>query len=164
MILVGSRSPTFDCTAIVNCEVQELAWNQLCENKVLVLLFTSFQFDSAQLGYLFHLNNKRNQIEQLRTKIAIVCRDDLYDIRVWLDNILDEEGLDSFSLPIIVDSDNRIASLYDLLFPDGRATWGHLIIDADGIVQQASACSVPLETDVNELIRCIEGVRAIPSM
>ena len=38
MILVGSRSPTFECTAIVNCEVQELAWNQLCENKVLVLL------------------------------------------------------------------------------------------------------------------------------
>ena len=161
MILVGSPAPAFECTAIVNREVRQLAWSRLREKKVLVLLFTSLQLDSDRLDYLIRLNDQANRIERLRAKIAVVCRDDLYDIRVWLDDVLEEQGLDDFSLPIVVDSDNRIASLYDLLVPDGRVTWGRHILDADGIVRQTSTCSVPLEPDVDELIRCIEGVRAM---
>ena len=161
MILVGTPAPAFECTAIVHREVRQLAWNRLRENKVLVLLFTSLQLDSDRLDYLIRLNDQASRMEQLPAKIAVVCRDDLYDIRVWLDDVLDERGLDDFSLPMIVDSDNRIASLYDLLVADGSAGWGHHILDAQGIVRQTSACSVPLEPDVEELMRCIEGVRAM---
>lgn len=158
MVSVGQSAPTFGCSAVVDGSVVELTWKQVHENQVLVLLFDSIESGSDTLDDLVTCGDDADQLERLQANFVVVCGDHVYEVLAWLDRSSRDSGPGRFAFPIIVDSDDHIASMYDMLFTDGRKHWGHCIIDPSGIVRQLSRSAVPVGSSIGELIRCVKAV------
>ncbi len=158
MLSVGTFAPTFDGSAVVAQEIVEQDWDEIHEKNVLILLFDSLEDDAGMLDDLAALTAAAAAFERLESKVAVVCRDDAYETLARLDRVSDEDPSAATAIPILIDSDQRIASLYDMVFSDGRVLWGHCIIDSIGIVRQFTQSSIRTKVNVNELIRCVEAI------
>ena len=111
-LIPGKPAPSFDCSAVVDNEVAELKWNQVHERRTLVLQFDSIENDTAFPADLVALNNSVEDLARLQASVAIVCRDHIFEILGWINRSADEGGPGEIAFPIIVDSDEQIASIY----------------------------------------------------
>ena len=158
MVTVGKKSPAFDCSAVVDHEVVELNWNQVHERQTLVLQFDSIENYTALPDGLVALSNSVVDFKRLQANVAVVCRDQVFEILEWANRFADEGGPGEIVFPIIVDSDDRIASMYDMLDADGCSLWGHIIIDPVGRVRQVARSFFHIGLNIDELIRCVTSI------
>ena len=158
MVTVGNKAPAFDCSAVVDHEVVELNWNQVHERRTLVLQFDSIENYADLPDDLVALSNSIGDFERLQANVAVVCRDHVFEILEWANRSADEGGPGEIAFPIIVDSDDRIASMYDMLNADGCSLWGHIIIDPVGRVRKIAMSSFHVGLNVDELIRCVASI------
>jgi alkyl hydroperoxide reductase subunit AhpC len=147
MVTVGSQAPMFDGRSVVEGNVVDLTWSQIHQNKTLVLLFDSVLTSSGVLDEVASLDDCLREFSHLNANVFLVCRDPLFEIVT-----------SSIAIPVIVDSDNRLAALYDLLFEDGRTLWGQCIIDGYGIVRKSSECDAPAGLTLGDLIRYVKAI------
>ena len=119
MLTLGNPAPSFDCSAVVDHEVVELNWNQVHKRRTLVLQFDSIENYTALPDDLVAMSNSVGDFKRLQANVASVCRDHVYEILSWANRSADEGGPGEIAFPIIVDSDDRIASMYDMLNEDG---------------------------------------------
>ncbi len=149
MLALGNPAPSFDCSAVVDHEVVEFNWDQVHERRTLVLQFDSIENYAAVPDGLVAMSNSVGDFKRLQANVAVVCRDHVFEILEWANRSADEGGPGEIAFPIIVDSDERIASMYDMLDADGCSLWGHIIIDPVGRVRQIAMSffiSVPTST------------------
>lgn len=158
MPTVGDQAPTFDCTAVVDGNVVQLDWGQLHENKILLLLFDSVEFDSLSPDDIAALSSAQGRIGRLQAKLAIVCRDHVFEILTWTNRVTVESATSDIRFPIIVDTDHWISSVYDMISGSGQALWGHAIVDAVGRLRQVVTHADPVGANVDELVRCITSI------
>ena len=157
MLRVGDLAPKFDCTAVVECEVLQLKWNQLHDNKNLVLLFNSIQDYLDQPNDLATLSNAASRFEILQCRLIVICRDELFEILTGMHRLAAELGSRPIGFPVIVDVDNRIASMYDMLSAEGPHR-GHIIANSIGKVRSIAVNSISVGLNVDELIRCVASI------
>jgi|GEM_PF-3221378 alkyl hydroperoxide reductase subunit AhpC len=158
MVTVGKKAPAFDCSAVVDDEVVELNWNQVHERRTLVLQFDSIENYADLPDDLVALSNSIGDFERLQANVAVVCRDHVFEILEWANRSAGEGGPGEIAFPIIVDSDDRIASMYDMLNVDGCSHWGHIIIDPVGRVRQIAMSVFHIGPNIDELIRCVTTI------
>ncbi len=158
MLTLGNPAPSFDCSAVVDHEVVELNWHQVHERRILVLQFDSIENYTALPDDLAALSHCVEDLERLQANVAVVCRDHVFEIQDWANRSADEGGPGEIAFPIIVDSDDRIASLYDMLNADGCSVWGHIIIDSIRRVRQITMSTVPIGPNIDELIRSVTSI------
>lgn len=157
MLRVGNSAPKFDCTAVVEHEVVHLSWDQVHDNKTLVLLFDSIDNYIAQPDGLAALSSASERFESLRCKLAVICSDESFEILTGMHRLAAELGSRPIGFPMIVDADNRIASMYDMLSADGPL-WGQVIADSIAKVRSIAVGSIPVGPNVDELIRCVASI------
>ncbi|MEO2015948.1 MAG: redoxin domain-containing protein [Fuerstiella sp.] len=155
MLTLRNTAPGFDCSAVVDHEVVELNWNQVHERRTLVLQFDSIENYTTWPDDLMALSNSVQDFERLQSNVALVCRDHVFEILEWANRSADEGGPGEIAFPIIVDSDDRIASMYDMLNADGCPFWGNIIIDPYGTVRQIALSCVHIGPNVGELLRSV---------
>src|SRR4051794_27833721 len=119
MLTLGNPAPSFDCSAVVDHEVVKLNWNQVHERRTLVLQFDSIENYADLSDDLVALSNSVGDFERLKANVVVVCRNHVFEILEWANRSSEEGGPGEFAFPIIVDTDDRIASLYDMLNTDG---------------------------------------------
>jgi alkyl hydroperoxide reductase subunit AhpC len=158
MLTLENPAPSFDCSAVVDHEVVELNWDQVHETRTLVLQFDSIENYTALPDDLVALSNSVGDFERLQANVAVVCRDHVFEILEWVNRSANEGGPGEIAFPIIVDLDDRIASMYDMLNADGCSLWGHIIIDPVGRVRQIAMSSFHIGPNVDELIRCVASI------
>lgn len=158
MSTLGSPAPSFDCSALVDHEVVELNWNKVHALRTLVLQFDSIENYTASPGGLVAMSNSVDDFNRLQANVAVVCRDHVFEILEWANRSADEGGPGEIAFPIIVDSDSRIASMYDMLDAHGCSLSGHVIIDSIGRVRQIARSLFHIEPNVDELIRCVTSI------
>ncbi len=158
MLTLGNPAPSFDCSAVVDHEVVEFNWDQVHERRTLVLQFDSIENYNALPDGLVALSNTVGDFKRLQAIVVVVCRDHIFEILEWANRSADEGGPGEIAFPIIVDSDERIASMYDMLDADGCSLWGHIIIDPVGRVRQIARSSFHIGPNVDELIRCVTSI------
>ena len=164
MVTVGKRAPAFDCSAVVDYEVVELNWDQVHKRRALALQFDSLENYSALPDDLVALSNSVGDFERLQANVAVVCRDHVFEILEWTNRSVDEGGPGKIARfrdsewAIIVDSDDRSASMYDMLKADGCSHWGHIIIDPVGRVRQITMSFFQIGPNIDELIRCVASI------
>ncbi|MDB5337443.1 MAG: alkyl hydroperoxide reductase/Thiol specific antioxidant/Mal allergen [Planctomycetaceae bacterium] len=158
MLMLRDPAPSFDCRAVVDHEIVELNWNQVHARRTLVLRFDSIENETPFSDDLLALSNSVGDFERLDANVAVVCRDHVFEILEWSNRSIDEGGAGEIAFPIIVDSDDRIASMYDMLNADGCSLWGHIIIDPDGRVRQIAMSYLHVGLNVEELIRCVAAI------
>lgn len=157
MLKLRDSAPRFDCTAVVECEVVHLKWDQLHGHQNLILLFDSIDEYLDGSNDLAALCNAVSRFERLRCKLAVICRNDEFEILTWMHRLRAERGSKPIGFPIIVDADNQIASMYDMLSVDGPL-WGHVITDSNAEVRSISAYSDPVGLNIDELIRFVASI------
>jgi alkyl hydroperoxide reductase subunit AhpC len=157
MLKVRDSAPRFDCTAVVECEVVHLKWHELHSNQNLVLLFDSIDEHLDRPNDLANLCNAASRFEILQCKLAVICRDEEFEILTWMQRLSAELGSMPIGFQVIVDSDNQIASTYDMLSVDGPL-WGHVIADSNAKVRSITAHSFPVGLNVDELIECVASI------
>ena len=157
MLKLRDSAPIFDCTAVVECEVVHLKWHQLHGNQNLVLLFDSIDEYLDRPNDLATLCNAASRFEMLQCKLAVICRDDEFEILTWMHRLSAELGSKPIGFPVIVDNDNKIASMYDMLSVDGPL-WGHVIADSNAKVRSIAAHSFPVGLNVDALIKCVASI------
>jgi alkyl hydroperoxide reductase subunit AhpC len=157
MLKVRDSAPRFDCTAVVECKVVHLKWHQLHRNQNLVLLFDSIDEYLDRPNELATLCNAASRFEILQCKLAVICRDEEFEILTWMHHLSASLGSKPIGFSIIVDADGQIASLYDMLSVDGPL-WGHVIADSNAKVRSIAAHSFPVVLNVDELIKCVASL------
>ena len=160
MLGVGFAAPHFDCTAVVGGHLVRLRWEQVHDNRPLVLLFGSLGGTVRSSDPLVALVTAAGLP---RANVAVVCRNDLYGVLAWANGPSSESGPGAPAFPLIADPDGRIASLYGLAAagrgpPGGRGpTWGHFVIDPSDIIREAGVSDFPYWPGVEELLRSVRA-------
>jgi alkyl hydroperoxide reductase subunit AhpC len=162
MVRVGLAAPSFDCQAVIDGRLVPVSWRQVHENKRLVLLFDSIDSSAHAPDHLLALSSAVPRLRRLHAKLAVVCRDPLYEVLAWANRPRGAGGPGGPVFPLIVDSDDRVAWLYDLMPADGALLWGRFLIDRDGTLREMAVSSVPLDADVEELVRSVRASWAPP--
>ena len=158
MLTLRDPAPRFDCRAVVDHEVVDLNWNQVHDRRILVLRFDSIENCTEWPDGLVELSQSVGRFERLRANVAVVCRDHVFEILEWANRDSNEGGPGDIAFPIIVDSDDRIAALYDMLDADGCSHCGHIIIDPVGRIRQITMSVFPVSPNVDELLRCVTAI------
>jgi alkyl hydroperoxide reductase subunit AhpC len=158
MLTPGNPAPRFDCQAVLDQDLVNLHWNRLHEGRTLVLQFDSVENDSDWPDDLVGLSHCVEDFERLEAKVALVCRDHVFEILEWAGRLSGEGGPGQIAFPIIVDRDDQIASMYDMLNAEGCPLWGHVIIDPVGRVRHVAMSSCHIGPNVDELIRCVTSI------
>lgn len=158
MLTLGTSAPSFDCRALIDHEVVDLNWNQVHDGRTLVLQFDSIEDFTTLPDDLTALSNSAVDFERLNANVAVVCRDHVFEILDWANRSIDEGGPGEIAFPVIVDSDDRIASMYDMLNADGCSLSGQIIIDAAGRVRHVAMSFLHVGPNVDELIRCVTAI------
>jgi len=158
MLKPGNPAPSFDCSAVVDHEVVEINWSQVHEGRTLVFQFDSIENYTASPDDLVALNHSVGDFERHQAKVAVVCGDHVFEILDWAIRCADEGGSGEIEFPIIVDSDARIASTYDMLTADGCSLWGHVIIDPVGGIRKIAMSSFHVSPNVDELMCCVASI------
>ena len=159
MLGVGFSAPHFDCTAVVGGHVVRLSWEQVHDNRPLILLFGSLggpSGSSAPLVVLVTASGLQH------ANVAVVCRNDLNDVLVWANDTSSESGQGVPAFPLIADPEGSIASLYGLAADGNGPTWGHFVIDPSDIIREAGGSDYPYWPGVAELLQsvCASGFPA----
>ena len=157
MLKLRDSVPRFDSAAVVECEVVHLRWHQLHANQNLVLLFDSIDEYFDRPNDLATLCNASSRFQTLQCKLAVICRDDEFEILTWMNRLSAKVGSKPIGFPVIIDADNEIASMYDMLSVDGPL-WGHVIADSKGRVRSIAAHSFPVGLNIEELIKCVASL------
>ena len=157
MLKLRASAPRFDCTAVVEGEVVHLNWHQLHGDQNLVLLFDSIDEYLDRPDDLATLCHAARRFERLHCRLAVICPDDEFEILTWMQRLSAELGSKPIGFPVIVDTDNKIVSLYDMLSLDGPM-WGHVIADANATVRSITAHSIPVGLNIDELIQCVASI------
>jgi alkyl hydroperoxide reductase subunit AhpC len=153
MLGVGFAAPHFDCTAVVGGHLVRLRWEQVHDNRPLILLFGSLGGTAGSSDSLVALVTGAGRP---RANVAVVCRNDLYDVLAWAKTRTSERGPGAPACPLIADPDGRIASLYGLAAGRGPV-WGHFIIDASDIIREAGVSEFPSWPGAAELLRSVRA-------
>ena len=84
------------------------------------------------------LGNAASRFAILQCKLAVICRDEEFEIVTSTRRLRAALESKPIRFPVIVDTDNRIASMYGMLSADGPL-WGHVIADSNARVRSSCA-------------------------
>jgi alkyl hydroperoxide reductase subunit AhpC len=144
MLSVGSAAPHFDCTAVVGGHLVRLHWEQVHDNRPLVLLFGAL----GTAGVADPLVALVAATDLPSANVVVLCRNAPDDVLAW---VTDPPSAPTF--PLIADPDGRIASLYGLPAVGRGSAWGHFVIDSSDIIREAGISAFPYWPGVEELLR-----------
>jgi hypothetical protein len=150
MLGVGFTAPHFDCTAVVGGHLVRLRWEEVHDNRPLVLLFGSLGGTIGPSDPLVALVTAGRP----RANVAVVCRNDLYDVLAWANGPTSEGAL---AFPLIADPNGSIAALYGLTAAGRGPTWGHFVIDPSDTIREAGVSDFPSWPGVEELLRSVRA-------
>jgi peroxiredoxin (alkyl hydroperoxide reductase subunit C) len=157
MVRVGLAAPRFDCMAVVDGHLVELHWQQLHEDKTLVLLFDPIDGTAHSPEYLIAVSNAVARRSRPHTKVAVVWRNDPHEALAWANRPPSEGGPGALAFPLIADPAGHIAELYDPLTAGRTPLWHRFLIDPAGKIRQAAVSSFPVYACVDDLLRIIQA-------
>jgi peroxiredoxin (alkyl hydroperoxide reductase subunit C) len=158
MVGVGRAAPQFDGSAVVDGQLVQISWQQVHEDKTLVLLFDPIEDAAHVPEYLVAVSNAVTRMGEPHAKVAVVWRSDAHGTLAWANRPRAEGGPGALAFPLIPDPHCRIAGLYGLLTAGRMPLWGQFLIDPSGIIRQVAVSAFPICAGVDEMRRIIEAV------
>src|SRR5262245_38887784 len=155
MLCVGSAAPPFDCSAVVAGHLARLSWRQVHGDKTLVLLFDAIGGSAASPDPVIAAAAAAARLARSRARVAVVCRNDLDEMLGWVNRPASEGGPGELAVPLIVDPDGRVASLYGLADGGRVPQRGQFVIDPAGVIRQMAVSGFPAGASAEELLRAI---------
>jgi len=158
MVGVGMTAPQFDGSAVVDGDLVQLSWQQLHEDKTLVLLFDPIEGTGHSPEYLIAVSNAVTRQGEPHAKVAVVWRNDPHGTLAWANRPRPEGGPGALAFPLLPDPHCRIAGMYGLLTTGRVPLWGQFLIDPSGVVRHVTVSAFPIYAGVDELLRIIQSV------
>jgi hypothetical protein len=154
MLRVGCAAPHFDCTAVVGGRLVRLRWEQVHDNRPLVLLFGSLGGTAGSDDPLVALVTAAGLP---CANVAVVCRNAPDDVLARANAPPSESSPGAPVFPLIADPAGRIAALYGLAAAGRDPKWGHFVIDPSDTIREAGVSDFPYWPGVEELLRSVRA-------
>jgi len=162
MPLVTSPAPKFDAKAVVGEEIVDMTWDQLHENKWMVLFFYPLDFTFVCPTEIIAFSDAAPKYAEIGAKVVAVSVDSPYTHLAWVNTPRNKGGLGKVNFPVVADLNKKIARKYDVLLKDaGVALRGLFIIDPKGIVRHATVNDLPVGRNVDEPLRIIQAFQHV---
>ena len=161
MPFVTSEAPKFDCTAVVGTEIVQMKWDQLHDNKWLVLFFYPLDFTFVCPTEIIAFSEANKKFEEIGAKVAAISVDSQFTHLAWVNTDRKEGGLGQVNFPLIADLNKEIAKSYDVLLDGGVALRGLFIIDPKGVVRHSTINDLPVGRNVAEALRVIQAFQFV---
>ena len=109
---------------------------------------------------IIQFNDKLGDFKANACEIIGISTDSEFSIKNWLETPRESGGLGKIYRSLIADQSGIISKMYGVLNAnEGVAFRGLIIIDGKGILRQITVNDLPLERDVNEVLRVVEAFR-----
>ena len=158
MVGVGLAAPHCDGLAVVHRRLVPLRWQQVHQDKTLVLLFDPIDSTAHSPEYLIAVSNAVARRSRPHSRVAVVWRNDAQATLAWANRPPSAGGPGALAFPLIADPAGHIAALYDLLAAGRTPLWGQFLIDPAGIIRQVAVSAFPVCASVDELLRIIQAI------
>ncbi len=158
MVRVELAAPSFEGIAVVDRHLVHLSWQQIHEDKSLILSFDPIPGPAHSPDYLIAVHNAVARRSWPHTRVAVVWRNDASATLDWANRRPAAGGPGALAFPLIADPDGRIAALYGLGDSDQEALWGQFLIDSSGIIRQTTVSGFPICASVDELLRISQTI------
>lgn len=158
MIRVGSPAPPFDGTAVVDGRLVSMRWQQMHEDKTLVLLFDPVHGTEHSPDYLMAVSNAVARRVRPNARVAVIWRHDAHAALAWANRPAAEGGPGVLAFPLIVDPAGHIAAKYGLSPPALAPIWSQIFIDPAGVIRQVVVTGVPVYPSIDDLLRTIQAI------
>lgn len=126
------------------------------KGKWLVLFFYPRDFtficptEIEQFGHLYP------KFQELNCEVVGASTDSEYSHKAWYET---DDRLKHVNFPIIADTTQELAEMYDVLDTDGSSQRGTFVIDPDGILRFMLVSGDSVGRNIEEMLRVVEALR-----
>jgi peroxiredoxin (alkyl hydroperoxide reductase subunit C) len=128
--------------------------------KYVVLFFYPLDFTFVCPSEIIAHDNRRQKFEELGVQLVGASIDSPNSHYAWRETPRDKGGIGKVGFPIISDVKHEIVKAYGVEHPtEGIAFRGSFLIDKSGVVQHQVVNNLPLDRDVDEMLRMVEALQ-----
>ncbi len=160
-VLVGKPAPDFTAPAVLpdGRVVEAFSLFEALHGRYGLIFFYPLDFSDASRE-LLALDQHMPAFRQRDVAVVCISTDSHLTHRAWRQAAAGEGGLGPVSYPLVADLNHDIAWAYDVQSEGGMALRGAFLVDRDGTVRSQIINDVPLERNIDELLRLFDTLRA----
>jgi peroxiredoxin (alkyl hydroperoxide reductase subunit C) len=159
-LLVGRQAPDFVAPAVLASGVliDRVHLHTAIDGRYALLFFNPLAMTLVCSSELSALDRRAEEFRQRNVEILGVTLDALHQHSIWRN--IPADHLRPISYPLIVDISRRICCEYGLAIPGGTfASRGAFLIDCHGVVRYQAINNLPLNTELDHLLRMIDTLQ-----
>lgn len=159
-VLVGKPAPDFTLPAVLGDGrvMDDFTLSEAIRGRMALLFFYPLDFGPGCPGELRALEALGAEFEKRGVAVIALSIDSTHSHEAWRRAPVAEGGLGAVGFPLLSDLNREASELYDVVSEDGPALRAAFVIDATGVVRSQIVNDLPLERDVNDLLRLVDAL------
>ncbi|NJN30598.1 MAG: peroxiredoxin [Synechococcales cyanobacterium RM1_1_8] len=158
---VGQRGPDFEAIAVINEDFYNLRSADY-RGRYLILLFYPLDFTFVCPTEIGAFSDRYDEFQALNTDILGISIDSQYAHLAWIQTERKLGGVGPVRFPLVSDLKRDISQAYRLLdSQEGVALRGSLILDPEGLIQQATIHNLAVGRSVDETLRSLRAIQHV---
>lgn len=160
-VLVGKPAPDFTAPAVLADGRVSDAFSlfEAIHGRYGLIFFYPLDFSDASRE-LLALDQCMAAFRERDVVVVAVSIDSPLTHRAWRQTAAGEGGIGPLGYPLVADLNHDIACAYDVQSEGGMTFRGAFLVDCDGTVRSQIINDVPLERNIDELLRLFDVLRA----
>jgi alkyl hydroperoxide reductase subunit AhpC len=133
-------------------------WSYVVELVFLAHHFAPFVFTFHEQTEIISFSDRQSEFAAVNCQVIALSCDSVHSHLAWINMPRTKGGLGRVKIPIVADTDKSISRSYGVLLEEGGVPLrGLFIIDAKGILRQATVNDLPVGRNVDEVIRLVKA-------
>jgi len=158
---IGQQAPAFTVQAVVDGDFQDVSLSDY-KGSYVVLFFYPLDFTFVCPTEIIAFSEAASKFAENNCKILAASTDSVFSHLAWTNTPRKEGGLGQMNIPILADTNHKLAKAYGCLKEDdGIAYRGLYVIDAKGILRQITINDLPVGRSVEETLRLVQAFQFV---
>uniref|UniRef100_A0A7E4ZR76 thioredoxin-dependent peroxiredoxin n=1 Tax=Panagrellus redivivus TaxID=6233 RepID=A0A7E4ZR76_PANRE len=158
---IGKPAPEFTTDAVVDGDFTSISLSQY-KGKYVVLFFYPLDFTFVCPTEIIAFSDRVGEFKKLGVEVLAASTDSKFSHLAWTQTPRKHGGLGDMKIPLLADTNHKLAREYGVLKDDeGIAYRGLFIIDKAGILRQITINDLPVGRSVDETLRLVQAFQFV---
>uniref|UniRef100_A0A0N5BBG2 thioredoxin-dependent peroxiredoxin n=1 Tax=Strongyloides papillosus TaxID=174720 RepID=A0A0N5BBG2_STREA len=154
---IGQQAPQFTATAVVDGEFKTVSLSDY-KGKYVILFFYPLDFTFVCPTEIIAFSDRVNEFKAIGVEVLACSTDSHFSHLAWIETPRKKGGLGEMKIPILADTNHKIARDYGVLIEsEGIAFRGLFIIDPKQVLRQITVNDLPVGRSVDETLRLVQA-------
>jgi len=154
---IQKPAPEFETDAVINSEFKKVKLADY-KGKYVVLFFWPLDFTFVCPTEIIAFSDRVQEFRDIGCEVLGCSTDSHFTHLAWVKTKRADGGLGDMKIPLLADTNHKIARDYGVLIEDqGIAFRGLFIIDPKGVLRQITINDLPVGRDVDETLRLVQA-------